>query len=317
VSEVEIHPTAVVHPGASLGEGCRVGPFSLVGEGVRLGPNCEIVSHAVIQGDTEVGERCRFFPFCSVGMEPQDLKFKGERTRVAIGDRNTFREFTTIHAGTSGGGGITRIGHRNFFMAYAHVAHDCQVGSDTIFANAATLAGHVIVEDFSVIGAFSGVHQFCRVGAHAYIGGYSVITQDALPYVLTVGNRARAYGINLIGLKRRSFSPEAMEGLRKAYRLLFHSKLTTTRALARIDKELGGIPEVSYLASFIRSSEGITPGFFPLSRPHGFPEWWTSTVIAPRLSPRSTGHGPSGRSGIFRRIWMPSPSPFPPKPTAR
>jgi UDP-N-acetylglucosamine acyltransferase len=255
VSGVRTHPTAVVHPAAKLGEGCRVGPFSVVGEGVRLGPNCELVSHCVIQGDTEIGEACRFFPFCSIGMEPQDLKFKGEPTRVVIGSRNTFREFATVHAGTSGGGGVTRIGDRNFFMASAHVAHDCQVGNDTIFANGATLAGHVTVEDFSVIGAFSGVHQFCRVGAHAYIGGYSVITQDALPYVLTVGNRARAYGVNLIGLKRRAFSQEAMDGLRRAYRLLFHSKLTTTGALKRIDKELGEIPEVSYLASFIRSSE--------------------------------------------------------------
>jgi UDP-N-acetylglucosamine acyltransferase len=253
--ESEIHPTAVVHPEAEIGKGCRIGPFSVVGAGVRLGAGCELVSHVAIQGDTEIGEGCRFFPFGSVGLEPQDLKYRGEPTRVVIGSRNTFREFATVHAGTAGGGGVTRIGDGNFFMAYTHVAHDCQVGSSTIFANAATLAGHVLVEDFAVIGAFSGVHQFCRIGSHAYIGGYSVITQDALPYVLTVGNRARAYGINLVGLKRKGFSEETIAGLRNAYRLLFHSKLTTTRALSRIDQELAGIPEVAYLASFIRSSE--------------------------------------------------------------
>jgi UDP-N-acetylglucosamine acyltransferase len=203
----------------------------------------------------EVGEGCRFFPFCSIGLEPQDLKYRGEPTRVVIGRRNTFREFVTVHSGTQGGGAVTTIGDRNLFMAYTHVAHDCRVGSDTIFANAATLAGHVTIEDFAVIGAFSGVHQFCRVGAHAYIGGYSVITQDALPYVLTVGNRAKAYGMNLVGLKRRAFSEESIAALRQAYRLLFQSNLTTTRALERIDADLGGIPEVAYLASFIRSSE--------------------------------------------------------------
>ena len=255
MSEAQIHPTAVVHPGAKIGDGCRIGPFSVVGAGVSLGPDCELISHAVIQGLTEAGEGCRFFPFCSIGLEPQDLKYRGEPTRVVIGSRNTFREFSTVHAGTPGGGAVTTIADRNLFMAYSHVAHDCHVGSDTVFANGATLAGHVRVEDFSVIGAFSGVHQFCRIGAHAYIGGYSVITQDALPYVLTVGNRARAFGINLIGLKRKRFSEETITALRRAYRLLFHSKLTTTRALARIDKDLGGIPEVAYLTSFIRSSE--------------------------------------------------------------
>ena len=255
MTEVQIHPTAVVHPGAKIGDGCRIGPFSVVGAGVSLGPDCELISHVVIQGVTEAGEGCRFFPFCSIGLEPQDLKYRGEPTRVAIGSRNTFREFATVHAGTPGGGGVTTIADRNLFMAYTHVAHDCRVGSDTVFANGATLAGHVRVEDFSVIGAFSGVHQFCRIGAHAYIGGYSVITQDALPYVLTVGNRARAFGINLVGLKRKRFSEETLTALRRAYRLLFHSKLTTTRALAQIEKDLAGVPEVAYLISFIRSSE--------------------------------------------------------------
>jgi UDP-N-acetylglucosamine acyltransferase len=255
MSQGSVHASAIVHPDAKIGAGCRIGPFSVVGAGVTLGPQCELMSHAVLDGRVEVGEACRFFPFCSIGLEPQDLKYRGEPTRVVIGRRNTFREFVTVHSGTQGGGAVTTIGDRNLFMAYTHVAHDCRVGSDTIFANAATLAGHVTVEDFAVIGAFSGVHQFCRIGAHAYIGGYSVITQDALPYVLTVGNRAKAYGMNLVGLKRRAFSEASIAALRQAYRLLFQSNLTTTRALERIDRDLGGIPEVAYLASFIRSSE--------------------------------------------------------------
>jgi UDP-N-acetylglucosamine acyltransferase len=209
----------------------------------------------VLQGDTDVGAECRFFPFSAVGLEPQDLKYRGEPTRVRIGRANQFRENCTVHAGTSGGGGVTTIGDRNLFMAYTHVAHDCHVASDTIFANAATLAGHVTVEDFAVIGAFSGVHQFCRIGAHAYIGGYSVITQDALPFVLTVGNRARAFGINHIGLKRKSFPEETIAALKQAYRLLFHSKLTTSRALEAMDRELGEVREVAQLASFIRASQ--------------------------------------------------------------
>jgi UDP-N-acetylglucosamine acyltransferase len=255
VNPTEIHPTAIVHPGAELGEGCRVGPYSKVGEKVRLGSGCELFSHVVIDGDTQAGDGCRFFPFSAIGLEPQDLKYRGEPTSVRIGARNQFREYCTVHAGTAGGGGVTTLGDRNLFMAYTHVAHDCLVGSDTIFANAATLAGHVTVEDFAVIGAFSGVHQFCRIGKHAYIGGYSVITQDALPYVLTVGNRARAFGINIVGLKRKSFPEETVAALKNAYRLLFHSKLITAHALERIDRELGGIPEVQYLASFIRSSQ--------------------------------------------------------------
>jgi len=255
MSSTQVHPMAIVHPGARLGERCRIGPFSVVGDQVQLGAGCELVSHVVIQGDTEVGEECRFFPFSSVGLEPQDLKYHGERTRVRIGSHNLFRECCTVHSGTAGGGGVTSIGDRNLFMAYAHVAHDCRVGCDTVFANAATLAGHVVVENFAVIGAFSGVHQFCRIGAYAYIGGYSVITQDALPYILTVGNRARAFGINVIGLKRRAFPEQTLNALKRAYRLLFQSKLTTSRALEQMEQEMGEVQEVVYLASFIKATE--------------------------------------------------------------
>ena len=193
------------------------------------------------------------FPFASIGLIPQDLKFKGEKTRLVIGHRNVFREFVTIHRGTAGGGSITEIGDHNVFMAYAHIAHDCHVGHHTIFGNAATLGGHVTVEDFAAVSAFSGVHQFCRVGRHAFIGGYSVVTKDALPFAKTVGNRARIYGLNTIGLERRKFSRETINKLRRAFHYLLHSN--TSRALAQIDRDPSlACEEVQYLTSFIRSS---------------------------------------------------------------
>jgi len=208
-----------------------------------------------MQGDTEVGEGCRFFPFSSIGQPPQDLKFRGERTRLRIGRDNVFREFVTVHVGTAAGGGETRIGDHNLFMAYAHVAHDCRVGSHTIFANAATLAGHVTVEDDATIGAFTGVHQFCRIGRHAFLGGYTVLTQDALPYVLTVGNRAASYGINVIGLKRKNFAPDAIRALKKAYQVLVRSRRPRERALEELRSEIEGHEEVRYLVEFIGASE--------------------------------------------------------------
>jgi UDP-N-acetylglucosamine acyltransferase len=255
---VSLHPSAEVDPGATLGPGTTVGPFSVIGPEVSLGPDCRVGPHVVIQGPATIGARCRFFPFASVGQDPQDLKYRGERTTLEIGDGNIFRESVTVHRGTAGGGGITRLGSQNLLMAGAHVAHDCQVGSQVIFANAATLAGHVTVEDGATIGAFSGVHQFCRVGRHAYIGGFSVITQDALPYVLTVGNRARSFGINVIGLERKNVPHQAIEALKRAYRILFRSKLTLQAALERLDREFGAQPEVRALAQFIRdSSRGV------------------------------------------------------------
>jgi UDP-N-acetylglucosamine acyltransferase len=208
-----------------------------------------------MQGDTEVGEGCRFFPFSSIGQPPQDLKFRGERTRLRIGRDNIFREFVTVHVGTAPGGGETRIGDHNLFMAYAHVAHDCRVGSHTIFANAATLAGHVTVEDHTTIGAFTGVHQFCRIGRHAFLGGYTVLTQDALPYVLTVGNRAASYGINVIGLKRKNFAPDAIRALKKAYQVLVRSRRPRERALEELRPEIEEHEEVRYLVEFIGASE--------------------------------------------------------------
>jgi UDP-N-acetylglucosamine acyltransferase len=253
-SPASLHPTAQVDPGARLGEGTTVGAFSVIGTDVIIGPGCEIGPHAVVEGPTVMGARCRVFPFACIGMAPQDLKYRGERTTIEIGDDNVFREGVTVHRGTVGGGGVTRIGSGNLLMAQTHVAHDCQVGSQIIFANAATLAGHVVVEDGATIGAFSGVHQFCRVGGHAYIGGYSVITQDALPYVLTVGNRAKSFGINVIGLERKHFTPEAIQALRQAYRILFRSRLNLQEALDRLQTEFPSQPEVGRLAAFIRGS---------------------------------------------------------------
>jgi UDP-N-acetylglucosamine acyltransferase len=253
--ETRIHPTAVVDPGASLGPGTTVGPFSVVGAGVTLGPECVVGPHVVIEGPTTVGARCRFFPFSSIGQPPQDLKYRGEATRLEIGDDNVFREGVTVHRGTAGGGGVTRVASHNLLMAGTHIAHDCLVGSHVIFANLATLAGHVTVEDGATVGAFSGVHQFCRVGRHAYLGGSTVIAKDALPYVLTVGNRARSFGINVIGLERKQFAPKAIAALKQAYRILFRSRLTLEKALERLDAEFRDQPEVGVLAGFIRSSE--------------------------------------------------------------
>ena len=254
-ARVALHPTAQVDPAARLGDGTSVAAFSVIGADVSLGPGCEVGPHAVIEGPTVMGARCKVFPFACIGMAPQDLKYRGERTTIEIGDDTIFREGVTVHRGTQGGGGVTRIGSGNLLMAQTHIAHDCQVGSGVIFANAATLAGHVVVEDNATIGAFSGVHQFCRVGEHAYIGGYSVITQDALPFVLTVGNRAKSFGINVVGLERKNFPPESIQALRQAYRILFRSKLNLDQALDRLQNELAGQKEAVRMADFIRASK--------------------------------------------------------------
>jgi len=254
-----IHPTALIDPEARLAEDVVVGPYCVVGPRVRVGPGCRLDSHVVLQGDTEVGAHCRFSPFASIGGPPQDLKFRGESTRLRIGSRNVFREGVTVHVGTAGGGSETRIGDGNYFMAQAHIAHDCRVGNEALFANAATLAGHVIVEDGATIGAFSGVHQFCRIGRQAFIGGYSVVTQDALPFVLTVGNRATSHGINVIGLERRGVPADTIRDLRRAYRTLFRAKLRRDVALAAVEASWGGVAEVAELIAFVRDSRrGVT-----------------------------------------------------------
>ena len=252
-----IDPSAVVHPGAQIGPGTTIGPHAIVGEHARIGANCRIGASVVIDGRTTLGDDCEIYPFASIGQVPQDLKYHGEETQLTIGTRNIFREFVTVHRGTAGGGGVTRIGDRNVFMAYVHVAHDCHVGDHTIFGNMATLGGHVTVEDFVNISAGSGVHQFCRVGRHAFIGGYSVVTKDALPFARTVGSRpARIYGANTIGLMRRGFTAEVVAKLKRSFRYLLQSKLNTTRALQQIEQDQSlACPEVQYLIDFIRSSQ--------------------------------------------------------------
>jgi UDP-N-acetylglucosamine acyltransferase len=251
---VEIHPTAVVSPRAEVGEGSYVGPFCTVGDEARLGARVRLESHVVVDGRTEIGDETHVFPFASVGLAPQDLKYRGEPAETRLGRRNRVREFVTIHRGTEGGGMLTSVGDDCLIMAQAHVAHDCHVGSGVIMANAATLAGHVRVEDGANVGAYSGVHQFCRVGREAYVGGYSVVVKDALPFALTVGNHAKCYGLNTVGMKRRGYPAETIEALHHAFRLLLSSKLNTTQALAAIREEVRDCPEVEELLRFIETS---------------------------------------------------------------
>jgi UDP-N-acetylglucosamine acyltransferase len=253
--QAEIDPLARVAPGAVLEPGVRVGPYCVVGAGVRLGRGSVLDSHVVIDGDTRVGERNHFFPFASIGLVPQDLKYRGEESRVEIGDRNVFREGCTVHRGTRGGEGVTRIGSDNLFMAQSHVAHDCRVGNHAILANAVALSGHVEVQDFATIGGLSGVHQFCRVGTHAFVGGATVVTKDVLPFSLTVGNRARFFGLNLVGLRRRGFAAEAIAALKQACRTLATPGLALAEALRRIESEPSLSDEVRTLVGFVRSSE--------------------------------------------------------------
>ena len=251
-----VHPTAVVDPASRVHETADIGPFCVIGPDVEIGARSRLLAHVYVEGPITIGEDNTFSPYSTVGISPQDLKYHGERTETHIGHRNLVREFVTIHRGTEGGGGTTSLGDDNLLQAYAHVAHDCHVGNRTLFGNGATAGGHVVVEDEATISAYSGVHQFCRVGRQAFIGGYSVVTKDALPYGKTVGNRARIYGLNTIGLVRRGFSPATITKLKRAYRYLLQSKLNTTRAMRRIvEDETVACPEVRYLLEFIRTSK--------------------------------------------------------------
>lgn len=252
---MDIHPTAIISSQAKLGVGIKVGPYSIMGDNVVIGDHNIIEAHVVIEGWTEIGENNHIYPYTVIGTPPQDVKFKGEKSLIIIGNNNIFREFITVNRGTLGGGGVTTIGNNNFFMAYSHIAHDCKVGDGVVFGNAGTLAGHVEVEDYATVGAFSGVHQHCIVGKYSFIGGYSVITKDVLPYSKTVGNRAKTYGVNFIGLRRKGFSPEAIQKIKSAYKILFKSRLNTTQALEEIEREIKNSPEVDYLVAFIRRSK--------------------------------------------------------------
>ncbi len=252
----QIDPRAIVSPRARLGHNVRIAAFAVVGDDVELGDDCVLHEHASVRGPARYGRGNIFHSFCSVGGDPQSLKYRGEPTRLECGDENTFHEFCTVNRGTIEGGGVTRIGHRNLFMAYAHIAHDCQIGNDTVFANGATLAGHVVVEDFATVGAFCPVHQFCRIGRHAYIAAFTVITQDVAPFSLVVAPReTKCYGVNRVGLERRGFSSERIRAIEGAFRLLLRSKLNTTQALERMRACYNGQPDVEEMIRFIESSQ--------------------------------------------------------------
>lgn len=252
----EIHPQAVVAASAKLGEGVQIGAYAVVGEDVELGDGCVLHAHAVVQGPAKFGKNNVFYALCAVGGDPQDYTFRGERTELVAGDGNIFREYVTVSRGTQKGGGRTCLGNGNFLLAYSHIGHDCQVGSHTLFVNGATLAGHVTVEDFATIGAFSPVHQFCRIGRYAYIGAATVITQDVPPFSKVVTEReTKSFGLNSIGLERKGFSPERLRALKRAYRLLMRSKLNTSQAVEEMRKTLGDSADVQELMKFIESAE--------------------------------------------------------------
>lgn len=252
-----IHRSAVVEKGAVIGGDCEIGAFAYIGPEVTIGDGCKIGPHCVLHGKVTLGERNALVSHAAIGGPPQDISYKGEPTEVVIGSDNTIREFVTINRGTAKGGGVCRVGNNCLFMAYSHVAHDCKVGDNVIFANGGTLAGHVHVGNHATVGALSAVHQFCSVGDYAFIGGGSIITRDVLPFIKTVGARGegKTFGINTIGLERKGFSPEAIDALKAAYRILFHSKLLFTEAVPKVEAELGHVPQVAYLVKFIRESK--------------------------------------------------------------
>ncbi|MBI4848496.1 MAG: acyl-ACP--UDP-N-acetylglucosamine O-acyltransferase [Nitrospirae bacterium] len=254
MAKPKIHSTAVIASNAKLSEGVEIGPFCIVGENVRLGKNTKLISHVVIE-ETEIGENCSVYPFSTIGLAPQDLKYKGEKTKVKIGDNNILREYINIHRASVSGDRVTRIGDDNFLMAYVHVAHDCVIGNNVIMANATTLAGHVVVEDFVFIGGLVAVHQFARIGAYSMIGGFSAIPQDIPPYTTAAGERAKLYGLNTVGLKRRNFSDSTISDLKKAYKILFRSKLTLKDAIDKVKHDLGKSEEIRNLLEFIEKNK--------------------------------------------------------------
>jgi len=254
-----IHRTALIDPAAHLAKDVMVGPYAIIGPNVTIGERSQIAAHAVIERNTRVGSEVKVGYGSVLGADPQDLKYQGEPSETQIGARNKIREFVTIHRGTAGGGMLTKIGDDCLIMAQAHVAHDCLIGDGVIMANAATLAGHVIIEDRANVGAYSGIHQFCRVGKEAYIGGYSVVVKDALPFALTVGNHAKCYGLNVTGMKRRGYSRQTIDTLHHAFHLLLSAKLNTSQAVERLKTEITDSPEVTYLLRFIEeSNRGVT-----------------------------------------------------------
>lgn len=256
---MSVHATAIVHPDAKLHESVEVGPYAIIGPKVKIGAGTTVGSHAVIEGDTTIGERNRIFHHASVGAVPQDLKYAGEPTRLVIGDENMIREFTTLNIGTAGGGGLTKVGSKNLFMAYSHVAHDCTVANGCVLANSVALAGHVDVADFVILGGLSAVHQFTRIGKHAFIAGGSMVAMDVPPYCTAQGDRAELAGLNTVGLSRHGMTDEQIGRIKDAYRILFRSKLGLNEAMSRLKAEHGGHSEIEHLLEFIASSKrGIT-----------------------------------------------------------
>lgn len=253
---MKAHPTAIIHPRAQIACTVTVGPYTVIGEGVELGDDCEVMSHVVLGGPAKLGKGNRIFPWASIGLEPQDMKYHGEPTRLEAGDGNVFREFVTVHRGTAGGGGVTKIGNHNLLMAYVHIAHDCTLGDHIIMANGASLAGHVEIGDHAMVGAFCGIHQFCRVGAYSFLGGYTLANKDVLPYSKTSSDRpAAVLGANRVGLERRGLGKDEIDQLEAAFRLLSRSKLNTTQALEAIESRGIKSGHVRALVEFIKTSE--------------------------------------------------------------
>lgn len=250
-----IHETAIIHPGAQLGANVSIGPYSIIGEHVQIGDGTTVAAHTVIHGHTTIGRDNQIFQFCSLGEIPQDKKYAGEPTRLEIGDRNIIREFCTFNVGTIQDVGVTRVGNDNWIMAYVHLAHDCQVGNNTIFANNASLAGHVHVGDYAILGGFTGVHQFCRIGAHVMTGISSVVFKDIPPYVMAAGQPAAPHGLNSEGLKRRGFSAPALAGLKRAYKILYREGLSFSEAQAKLAELAAEVPEVALISDFLTQSE--------------------------------------------------------------
>jgi UDP-N-acetylglucosamine acyltransferase len=253
VSSSTIHPTAIIDPTAQIGEGCEIGPYCVIGPDVELGPRCWLQHHVSLNGPSKIGPANRFFAFSSIGQQTQDLKYAGEPTHLSIGEGNCFREFTSVHRGTAPGS-VTRVGDHGNFLAYSHIAHDCHVGNSVIFSNNGTLAGHVEVGDHAVVGGLCAVHQFCRIGAYALVGGCTKIVQDVPPYMIADGNPAEIRSYNRVGLERHGFSPEAHRQIREAYRMIYRSALNLQQAIAQIRAELPESPEITCLVAFISSS---------------------------------------------------------------
>ena len=252
---MEIHPTAVVSPGAELGTGVKIGPYSIIGADVRIGNDSIIGAHVVIEGHTEIGERNRISPFSSIGIAPQDVAYKGEDTRLLIGDDNVIREYVTISRATTKEEWTTVVGNRNYIMAYAHIAHDCYLGDMVIMSNVATLGGHIKIGDHSIIGGLAAVHQFVRIGAYAFIGGKSGIVKDVPPFMIAAGPRARLYGINRKGLSRQGFSEETIDGLKKAYRIIWRQNKRFSQGIKQVGKEVTSTPELEMLLNFFEGSK--------------------------------------------------------------